>query len=159
MDAAALAISICAFVLSLAGFGWTVYEWQRSGARLNVNVTSFVTFGGMSMLGAGQQQWAVAFDVANAGRTETTVHGLGFLLPDGGAVLMSDPLIGPNPLPGQLAPGASLTFPVDLDGLLAKCKEQGIDPAKLVPYANSGHGRFEGKWAKVALDLVESRAS
>lgn len=35
MDIAALAIGICAFVLSAAGFGWTIYEWQRSAARLH----------------------------------------------------------------------------------------------------------------------------
>lgn len=159
MDAAALAISICAFLLSVAGFGWTIFEWQRSGARLRVEITSFVTFGGFSLIGGGadDMRWMIAFDISNSGRTATTVHTVGFLRQGGGAVILSEPAIGANPLPKRLEPGESFNFPVQLEDLLEKCRAESIDPLTLVPYANTGHGQFKGKWLKVAKDMVETR--
>lgn len=153
MEAAALAISICAFVLAATAFGWTVYEWSRSGARLNVEVTSFAIFHPIT-----GQRWMIAFDVSNAGRTMTTVTTVGFLRPGGGVLIFSDPAAGPNPLPKRLEPGESFTYAVDAEELGARCTEEGVDYRELVPYAYSGHGQFKGKWKKVALDVVAARS-
>lgn len=155
MEAASLAISICAFVLAAAAFGWTVYEWSRSGARLNVTVTSFAI-----MHPLNGQDWMIAFDVSNAGRTMTSVTTVGFQRADGGGVLVtSAPAVGENPLPRRLEPGDSFTYPVRAEEVLDTCGEAGVDFRTLVPYANSGHGQFKGSWKKVALDVVNSRAN
>ena len=34
-----------ALLVSVAGFGWTIFEWQRSGARIRAKGTSFVAIG------------------------------------------------------------------------------------------------------------------
>jgi hypothetical protein len=155
MEAASLAISICAFVLAAAAFGWTVYEWSRSGARLKVEVTSFAVMHPIT-----GQDWMIAFDVSNAGRTMTSVTTVGFQRADGGGVLVtSAPALGENPLPRRLEPGDSFTYPVRVEELLESCEKGGIDFRRLVPYANTGHGQFKGAWKKVALDVVSHRAN
>lgn len=113
MEAAALAVSICAFVLAGAALGWTIYEWSRSGARLNVSVTTFVTWSPIQ-----DPEWMIAFDVSNAGRTMTTASAIGFKNPKGGVLTMSDPATGPNPLPKRLEPGDSFMYPVAPAALL-----------------------------------------
>lgn len=156
--AASLTLSIVALLVAAAGLGWTVFEWHRSGARLKVEVTSFVALGGMTMFGSPDPAWAIAFDVSNGGRTATTVHSLGFHRPDGkGVIVPSEPSMGPNPIPKRLEPGDSFTFPVDPQELLERCREQVIDFRALRPYANTGHGRFMGDWLKVGLAIMESR--
>ena len=160
MEEAALAISICAFVLSAFGAAWTTYEWNRSGARLKVEVTSFVAFGGMSMMGGPMKdQWMIALDVSHSGRTATTVHSIGFERPTGGVIVMSEPAMGPNPLPKRLEPGESLTYPVDAGELLTQCRKNDLDYRRLVPYVSTGHGQFKGKWKKVALDVMQARTT
>lgn len=149
MEAAALAVSICAFVLSGAALGWTIYAWSRSGARLNVSVTTFVTWSPIQ-----EPQWMIAFDVSNAGRTMTTASAIGFKNPKGGVLALSEPATGPNPLPKRLDPGDSFMFPVSVQELLRACEEQDIDFQQLVPYVGTGHGQFTGEWQKVATDHV-----
>lgn len=150
MEIAALAVSICAFVLSGAALGWTIYEWNRSGARLKVSVTTFVTWSAIQ-----EPQWMIAFDVSNAGRTMTTASGVGFRNPKGGVLALSEPATGPNPIPKRLDPGDSFMFPVSVQELLKACGEQDIDFRHLVPYVGTGHGQFTGEWQKVATDHVD----
>lgn len=151
MAAASLALSIVALVVSAASLGWTIYSWHRSGARLKVKATSFV------LIGPGQAgaNWLIAIDVTNAGRTPTTVHSLGFQSPEyKGVIALSDAAVGPNPIPKRLEPGEALTFPVEPRELLRTCAEKSIDSRKLTAYANSGHGRFAGKFDASALSVM-----
>lgn len=152
MEAAALAVSICAFVLSGGALGWTIFEWHRSGARLKITVTSFATWSPVQ-----DMQWMVAFDVANAGRTMTTASSIGFKNPKGGVLALSEPAAGANPIPKRLDPGESFMFPVSPHDIAKACKEQDIDFRDLTPYVGTGHGTFEGKWLKVAIDVVARR--
>lgn len=158
MEQASLAISILAFVVSGVGFGWTVFEWHRSGARLKVVATSFVLMGHQGPFGSVPDRWLVGIEVTNNGRTATSVTAVGFQRPQGKGVLIApEPAAGPNPLPARLEPGESFTWPMDPADVHRACKQDGIDFRDLRPYANSGHGIFVGKFAQVGLDVMKHR--
>jgi hypothetical protein len=55
-------------------------------------------------------------------------------------------------------PGDALEFRPSLRELRQQLAEMELQPAKLTPYANTGHGRFTGTWAKVALEVVSAGA-
>lgn len=153
MAAASLALSIVALVVAMAGLGWTVYEWHRSGARLVVKATSFV------VMGPGADRWLIAVEVTNSGRTATTVSAVGFKRPkDAGVMIVPDPAVGSERIPKRLEPGESFNWPIAPSDVHEACQREGENYRLLRPYANSGHGLFVGKFDKAGLDVLVHHA-
>lgn len=69
-----------------------------------------------------------------------------------------DPTRDLDELPKTLMPGDALEFRPLYGNSTNGSKRWNFKPAKLTSYANTGHGRFTGTWAKVALELVSAGA-
>jgi hypothetical protein len=162
MEGASLAISICAFALAASGFGWTIYEWRGSGARLKVRAASRVeVFKKQSSWDFGSDTDLIAIETTNTGRTATTVHTLGLAHSGGEKAAFtfgrsSELRSGSSPLPARLEPGETLSILLYPPHLLIDCEELGCDYLRLEPFAICGHGRFTGTWSDEALELMQN---
>lgn len=159
MQAASLTLSILALLVSGSALGWTIYAWQRSGAKLKVQITTMATMGGMGYLTGGGPTFYVAFDVTNSGRTATSVGAVGFHLPEGNVLVIAESAVPQQgSMPKRLEPGESFLFACEPSEIVRNCREKGVRWQDLKPYANSGHGTFNGKWASVAVRHMEDVA-
>lgn len=57
-----------------------------------------------------------------------------------------------------LMPGDALEFRPALWERRQQLEDLDHEPAKLTPYANTGHGRFTGSWTKLALEVIAAGA-
>ncbi|TQL70386.1 hypothetical protein FB381_4316 [Nocardioides albertanoniae] len=151
MDKTTLSLIIGSFaaLVAVGNVFWNVYSWRHTGARLQVKATSFVFADFLT-----SDQWFVAIEATNKGRTATTVTALGFEIPKGGVMILTEPAVRIDRLPKRLEPGETVIYPVSPDDVRKAATAQDVDPTACIPYALCGHGRFQGKIDANARDLL-----
>ncbi|WP_307609662.1 hypothetical protein [Pseudarthrobacter sp. W1I19] len=153
------ALPILAILISIGTLAWTMVARQRDQARLKVIATSFTLIGeGPWGPRQGADEWHVAVDVTNVGRTgSTVVSSVKFKLPSGVHLQSFESYRYPQPLPKTLAPGESLMYVFNVDAMAEELSKHSYRPEQLVPLVVSGHGPATGKWAKAGLDILKRR--
>lgn len=144
----ALAVSFIALVVSGASFGWSVYSWRNSGARLKLSVVPSVTAGPLGTFSC------VGIVIDNAGRLQTTVNQLYFVLPDKRQlVFWSDAFIINSP-PKEMSPGSSETFMIPTRDFSELIEKEAAGAERLTLEVSTGHGRFKHKIPKDTIETL-----
>lgn len=153
------ALPLLAILISVGTLAWTMVARYRDQARLKVLATSFTLLGeGSWGPDTAADEWHVAVDVTNIGRSgSTVVNSVKFRLPNGVHLQSFESYRYPQKLPQTLAPGESLMYVFNVDAMAEELLKHGYKPEELIPTAVSGHGPSAGKWAKAGLDILKRR--
>jgi hypothetical protein len=153
------ALPILAILISVGTLVWTMVARYRDQARLKVLATSFTLIGeGSWGPDAAADEWHVAVDVTNIGRTgSTVVNSVKFRLPNGVHLQSFESYRYPLKLPKTLAPGESLMYVFNVDAMADELSKHHYRANQLVPLVVFGHGSATGKWAKPGLDILKRR--
>lgn len=144
----ALAISFIALIFSGASVGWSIYSWRNSGARLKLSVAPSVTAGPLGTFPC------VGITIDNAGRLQTTVNQLYFVLPDRRQLVFWREAFVVNRPPKEIPPGSSETFLISARDFSELFEKEAAGAERLTLEVSTGHGRFKHKISEAALKTL-----
>lgn len=144
----ALAISFVALIFSGASFGWSVYSWRNSGARLKLSVVPSFTAGPLGTFSC------IGITVDNAGRLQTTVNQLYFVLPNRRQLVFWSEAFVVNRPPKEMPPGSSETFLISARDFSELLEKEAAGAERLTLEVSTGHGRFKHKIPKDTLKTL-----
>lgn len=144
----ALTVSVIALVLSGGSFGWSIYSWRNSGARLKLSVSPSMTSGPRGTFPC------IGISIDNAGRLQTTVNQLYFVLPDKRQLVFWAEAFVINRPPKNLPPGSSETFLIAADDFVSVLEDCTLETKRLILEVATGHGRFKRKIPSATIDAI-----
>lgn len=138
-----------AIAISVGTLVWTMWDKYRDKARLKVVATPFTLLGPFNI-------WYLGVDVTNVGHSgSTVVTSVAIELPTKQYLHQPDSPAPTVSLPKKLEPGDSFTYAFSLEAIARELVERNIDPSKIRPFANSGHGKSRGKVSAAALKMLQ----
>lgn len=136
MAIAGLILGIIGAVTGVAALAWQVVTWRQSGAVVAVTARQSLPASGDH---AGEP--LVNVSARNSGRSPVTVNGWGLRLPDGGAMISSNPVPWSSPVPHRLEPGADGNWLLPTYEVARFCAERGVRQQDMIPYVELADGR------------------
>jgi hypothetical protein len=146
-------LPVASIVIAAGTLIWTIWDRSKEHANLHIEARTFFTVPAIPSAPGP----LVGIEVVNRGRTgRTVVQAIGFRGRGKRGTHMLLPVsVLPATLPESLEPGESITWAITLEAFLRECHANSINPAKLTPFANSGHGQFTGRWVRDQLQTVK----
>lgn len=146
----ALGISFLALILSGASFYWSVYSWKNSGAKLKLSVSPSFTSGPRGTFPC------IGITVDNAGRLQTSVNQLYFVLPNNQQLVFWSEAYVINHPPKVLAPGSTETFLLAASEFTNVLENNAPGVRKITLEVATGHGRFKQKISESVIETLVS---